>query len=483
MKKQKISFPLNEKDPDELIRILREAKKKDARWETGKMFGYVYYPESKVAEVMKTVCELYSAENALNPTLFRSIAQLENETVEMVADLLNGDEDVAGSVTTGGTESILLAVKVARDRARKLHPEILDPEIILPVSAHPAFHKAAHYLGLKTVMLPLDRDYRADLTHLQDLCSRNTILIAGSAPSYPHGIIDPIEEMGQFASDHDLLFHVDACLGGFLIPFVEKLGYPVPIFDFRVKGVTSISADLHKFGYGMKGSSVILYRTREMRREQFFTHSLWSGGLFGCSTLMGSRSGAPAAAGWTILNLLGQEGYLRMTRKTMEAVETLKTGICSVEGMHIVGNPLTSVFSFTSERDDIFLISDVLESQGWVFDRIAQPEAIHLIVTLPNIDHIDAFIQDLQKATESVRSTGMKKITSEMGKKIANRMMDIFPEQAPSFLGSLAARAMKRSGSDHAKGTSSFYGIAASMEKRSDTDQMILEFLDNMYSK
>ncbi|HOW24838.1 MAG TPA: aspartate aminotransferase family protein [Bacteroidales bacterium] len=483
MKKQRIPFPLKEKDPDDLLHQLREGKQKDASWETGKMFGFVYYPEERITKVMKTVCELYGFENALNPTVFRSIAKLENETVEMVSDLLNGDEEVAGNVTTGGTESILLALKVARDRSRKLNPGILQPEIIVPESAHPAFHKAAHFLGLKTVMLPLDSQYQADLNRLPDLVNKNTVLIVGSAPSYPHGIIDPIEKMGQFASEHGLLFHVDACLGGFMLPFIVKLGYPVPAFDFRVAGVTSISADLHKFGYGMKGSSVILYRTNEMRRYQFFTHSRWSGGLFGSPTLMGSRSGAPAAAGWTILNLLGMEGYLSMTRKTMEAVETLQANIRSIEGIHIVGNPLTSVFSFTSDRQDIFLISDELESRGWIFDRISQPEAIHLIVTMPNIGHIDAFIEDLQKAVNAVKGTRMKKIASEMKRKMANHMMDMFPGQATSFLGSLAARAMKKASPDSHKGTSSFYGIAASREKRSDIDELITDFLDKMYSK
>jgi glutamate/tyrosine decarboxylase-like PLP-dependent enzyme len=483
MKKQRIGFPLKEKDPQELISFLQEKKQEEASWETGKMFGYVYYPEPRIARVMKTVCDLYSHDNAINPIIFKSIARLENETVNMVSDLLHGDEDVVGSVTTGGTESILLALKVARDRARSLHPEITHPEILLPVSAHPAFHKAAHYLGLKTIALPLTQNYQADLTHLPDLVNENTILIAGSAPSYPHGIIDPIEEMGQFASDHDLLFHVDACLGGFMLPFIEKLGYPVPLFDFRVEGVTSISADLHKFGYGMKGSSVILYRNKDMRRYQFFTHSRWPVGLFGSSTLMGTRSGAPIAAGWTILNLLGYEGYMDMTRKTMEATEKLKNGICSTEDLQIVGNPLTSVFSFSSGQQDIFLISDELESRGWVFDRIAQPEAIHLIVTVPNTDHVDEFIEDLQKAVASVRGKKLKKITSRIVRKVANKMMDVFPKQTTVLLGSKAASMMKNSGSGNGKGSSSFYGIAASREKRSDIDEMIKDFLDNMYSK
>jgi glutamate/tyrosine decarboxylase-like PLP-dependent enzyme len=356
------------------------------------------------------------------------------------------------------------------------------PEIIVPESAHPAFHKAAHYLGLKTVTMPLSENCQADLTHLPELISKNTILIAGSAPSYPHGIVDPIEEMGQFASDHDLLFHVDACLGGFMLPFIEKLGYPVPLFDFRVKGVTSISADLHKFGYGMKGSSVILYRNRDMRRDQFFTHCRWSGGLFGSSTLMGSRSCAPIAAGWTILNLLGYEGYLTMTQKTMEATEKLKNGILSTEGLRIVGNPLTSVFSFTSDQQDIFLISDILESRGWVFDRIAEPKAIHLIVTVPNIGHIDEFLHDLKNAVDSARGIKLSKITIGIGRKMAGKLLGALAKKAPGLLGPLAARMANKSGSEKGKISSTFYGIASSGGKISDMDEMITNFLDNIYS-
>lgn len=482
MKKRTVLFPGKGRKPEDIMSYIGRLKQNDARWDTGKMFGFVYYPESPAAEVLKAVSQLYFFENALNPNLFSSIVHLENQTVSMVADLLHGNEDVAGNITLGGTESIFLALKAARDRNRRLHTEITVPEVILPVSVHPAFHKAAHCLGFKTVVLPLSADFKADVSQLSGLLTKNTILIVGSAPSYAHGMIDPIEEMGQFAYQNKLLFHVDACLGGFMLPFAEELGYPIPPFDFRVQGVTSISADFHKFGYGAKGSSVVLYRNRELRKDQLFAFSRWPGGIFGSPTLMGTRSGGPVAAAWTILHLLGRQGYLEMTRKTLEGTDRLKNGIHTIPGLNLVGNPLTSIFSFTSTLNDIFMISEEMESKGWVFDRIAQPEAIHLIVTMLNLAHIDEFLSDLQTATATAGKKKLKKTTSLLSRKVVNKMMDLFPGKAQSLIGTMAADAFKKSGTGNEKGSATFYGIAASRDNKSDIDAMILDILDKTYS-
>lgn len=482
MKKRTFLFPGKGRKPEDLIAYISRLKQNDSRWDTGKMFGFVYYPESQAAELLKTVSQLYFFENALNPNLFSSIVQLENQTISMVADLLHGDEDVAGNITLGGTESIFLALKAARDRNRRLHPEIRVPEVILPVSVHPAFHKAVHCLGLKTVVLPLSDDYKADVTRLPGLLTQDTIMIVGSAPSYAHGMIDPIEEMGQFAWQNNLLFHVDACLGGFMLPFAEELGYPIFPFDFRVQGVTSISADFHKFGYGVKGSSAVLYRNRELRKDQLFAFSRWPGGIFGSPTLMGTRSGGPIAAAWTILHMLGREGYLEMTRKTLEGSDRLKKGIQSIAGLNLVGNPQTSIFSFTSTLNNIFIISQEMEAKGWVFDRIEQPEAIHLIVTMPNLEHIDGFLSDLQTATANAGKRKLKKAASLLSRKVVNTMMDLFPGKAQSLIGTIAADAFKKSGTGQGKGSATFYGIATSRGNKSDIDAMILDILDKTYS-
>ena len=328
MTKDRTRLPKSGIPKEEVLERLRTAKENDIHWREGKAFGMVYVPEEQVTELLKEAYTLYFSENALNPTAFPSLRRFETEVVAMTASLLGSDGGVVGNMTSGGTESLLMAVKSARDWARENRPEALEPEMILPSTAHPALEKASHYFDVESVRTPVRDDFRADVDAIQAALTPNTILIVGSAPSYPHGVVDPIREMAEIAKENGVLFHVDACMGGFMLPFVRRLGYAVPDFDFQVPGVTSMSADVHKFGYSAKGASVILYRERTLRRYQMFAYTDWSGGIYASPTMTGTRPAGPIAAAWAIMNHLGEDGYLTIAETVMDAtwITAMRTG-------------------------------------------------------------------------------------------------------------------------------------------------------------
>jgi sphinganine-1-phosphate aldolase len=341
---------------------------------------------------------MFFHENALNPTAFPSLRQFESEVTAMAADMLGGDEHVVGNLTSGGSESVMMAVKTARDWARKARPEITQPEMLLPITAHPAFMKAAHYFDVKPVHISVASDYRADAEAARSLVTDDTILIVGSAPAYPHGVIDPIEELAALAQEKNILCHVDACLGGFMLPFVSELGYPLPAFDFQVLGVTSMSADIHKYGYAAKGASVVLYRNRELRLHQLFAYPDWPGGAFISPSMTGTRPGGAIAAAWAVIHFLGKEGYVEIARSTMRTTEALMQGIAAIPGLQILGKPHMSVFAFASDRHNVLVLADLMESYGWHMDRQHSPDCLHFMVTPAHEGIVDVFLSDLQKA-------------------------------------------------------------------------------------
>lgn len=477
------TFPDKGSDPDLVLKLIDEKKQVDAKWEKGKMFGFIYHPEEQISTIIKEVHNRYFFENAVNPAFFGSITYFHNEVVSMVTDLLNGDENVAGSITSGGTESILMAVKVARDKAKKEKPGISDWEMILPETAHPAFYKAASYLDVMPVILPVTKDFRADLNHLEKLINEKTILIGASAPSYAHGVIDPIEEIGNIASRHNVLFHVDACMGGFMLPFLEELGYEVPLFDFRVPGVTSISSDLHKYGYGAKGASVILHSTHDLRKYQFFTHTNWPGGVFGTPTLSGTKSGGPVIAAWAVLKLLGREGYIKLAAKSMEVTKKLIAGINAIEGLQVISNPEMSLFSFGSAKDNIHIIGDILEQKGWHFDRIMDPPGLHLLVTHDNFMITDSFLKDLEDSVSEVGKTSIQNISTKLTTRLFKSVAKKFPDKTKKMIISKSAKGMKGQASSKPKNTAAFYGIIADPEQKGDLPEIVKEILDKIYSK
>ncbi|MHB8516366.1 MAG: aminotransferase class V-fold PLP-dependent enzyme, partial [Dehalococcoidia bacterium] len=336
-------------------------------------------------------------ENALNPFVFPSLREMQRDVVSIAAHLLHGGEDASGAMTSGGTESIFMAVKTARDRMRA-ERGITKGRLVIPRTAHPAFVKAAHLLDLEWVHMPLGEDLRTRASDLAPLITRETVLCVGSAPAYPFGMVDPIPEMARIAAEAGVPFHVDACLGGFMLPFLERLGFEVPPWDFRVPGVTSISADLHKYGYAVKGASVILHRPKTNMRYQVFLFSDWPGGIYGTQAFLGTKPATPIGAAWAVLHYLGEEGYLRLARDTMDATRRLIDGVAAIDGVHVWGEPDMTVVAIGSHEHDVFAIGDALEQHGWHFDRQDQPAALHLMASPRHRLVVDEFLADLADA-------------------------------------------------------------------------------------
>ena len=395
-----VSIPPDGEQPDHILQQIMMMKKEDVAWKDGRVWSLVYYVNEEHDQLLKAASnELFSG-NYLNPIAFKSLHRMEQEVVHMTAHMLHGDEHTVGVMTSGGTESILLALFCYRQRAKKLHPHITRPEVVAPETIHPAFDKAAILFGLHIRKAPVDENRSALPEAMEKLVNENTILITGSAPGYPNGVMDPVEAIAAIATRHHLPFHVDACIGGFMLPWVEKLGYNVPPWDFRIAGVSSVSADVHKFGYGAKGASVLTYRNMNYMHHQFVITTDFPGGIYISPTLMGTRAGGPIAAAWAGMKHLGEKGYLALAKKLMEGAQKLRTGLTSIPGISIVGNPCMNIISYTTKDNDpdIFVIADQLEEKGWMVDRQQLPDCIHLTVLPTNVDVIDQYLDDLKGA-------------------------------------------------------------------------------------
>jgi len=412
--------------PEEVLGYMNDLRGGDADWHSGQTWSLVYHAGDEHSAFLKEAHGTFFSENALNPIAFPSLRRFEAEVVRMTAKMLNGDDNVVGTMTSGGSESILMAVKTYRDRARDLHPEIKRPEMVLPATAHAAFLKAGHYFGVEPVLVRLADDLRVDLSALRTAISPNTILMVGSAPNYPHGIIDPIEKLGEIAIKHDLGFHVDACLGGFLLPWVEQLGYSIPRFDFRVPGVTSMSADVHKYGFAAKGASTVLYRDASLRRYQFHVSTGWPGGIYASPSMAGTRPGGPIAAAWAALKRIGRDGYLENAKGIMETTGRLIEGINRISGLRVLGDPPASVFAFISDEVNIYAVGDALDQRGWHMDRQIKPASLHLMVTPVHAGLEGRFLEDLAAAVEEVRANPE---ASQAGQAAMYGMMTTLPDQ------------------------------------------------------
>ncbi len=482
MNRQEIRFTEKGLDADTMLAELKRRRSDDASWRNGRMFGYIYHPGNREAKAIEQAYQLFMNENALNPSLFSSLRRLENESVAMVADLLHAGEGFAGNLTTGGSESILVAVKTERDWARKHKPEIREPEIIAPVTTHPAFSKSADMTGVRARYAPVTDDKRVNVAEVEKLINSNTIAITASAPCFPYGVIDPIEELAALALKYDLLFHVDSCLGGLMLPFIESLGYEVPPFDFRVRGVTSISADVHKYGYSPKGASVIIYRTHELRKFQYFVMSSWPGGLYASPTMLGTRSGAPIAAAWAALKTIGRDGYMKMADSVMKTTQRLREGIESVPGLHIIGKPVMSVFSFTSDRHDIYRIGDELSKRGWNLDKLQFPSALHMTVSFANTDHEDEFLEALKESVAAVEGQKIQAVSSHVLASLVKALSRFLPEK---WFRKLSSRLTAMMNSDDGGGGTTgaaAYGMMVAIDNRENVDEIMLDVLDKLYT-
>jgi glutamate/tyrosine decarboxylase-like PLP-dependent enzyme len=401
-------FPEEGRAPAEILHELTEiAEGEDASWTAGRCSGTMYCGDRAHYAFLNAAFARFSHVNVLQRDMCPSATRFEGEIAAMALDLLHADaaraQDPAahpcGSVTSGGTESILSAVLVYRDRARA-ERGITAPEIILPATAHPAFEKAAHLFGVQVIRAPIDpATTLVDVDFVRAHIGANTIALVGSAGNYPYGTIDPIDQLGALALRHGIGLHVDACLGGFILPWGEQLGYDIPPFDFRIPGVTSISADTHKFGFGLKGTSVVLYRDRALRRYQYFLSPEWPGGKYFSPGLAGSRSGGLLAATWASMVSLGRAGYRRYAERIFATAFAMQDAVRRHAELRILGKP-TFCFAFTSDAFDIYHVNDFMKGRGWRFNGLQYPNALHLCVTRPQTQPgvTEAFAADLEAA-------------------------------------------------------------------------------------
>ena len=431
-------------DRDKIISdVAALAAAEHEEWRDGYTSGAVYHGDTEHIEFLNEVYALQSQSNPLHLDVWPSGMKFEAEVVAMTAGMLGGriaaqaGDEIVGTVTSGGTESIIMAMKAYRDRAG-----ISRPQMVLPDSAHVAFDKAAAYFGYDQIRVPVAGDFRADVGAMANAMTKRTVVVIGSAPGFPHGVIDPIPELSDMARERGAGFHTDACLGGFVLPWAERLGYDVPPFDFRLPGVTSMSADTHKYGYAAKGTSVVLYRGRELRRHQFYVATEWPGGLYYSPTLAGSRPGGLVAAAWASLVAMGEDGYEKASKAILETGTEIRAGVDAIDGLHVMGDPLW-VVAFGSDEVDIFEVMARMADRGWSLNGLHHPPAVHIAITLrhtrPGVGQ--RFLADLDEAVEETREAGGEATT----------------------------------------GAAPMYGMAATFPARAAVGEMITRYIDRIY--
>ena len=406
-------------DADEVVSQMESLRHEDRDWRGGRVFSLVYTAGDDVADLLSRASGLYTAENALNTLVFPSLGWMQHDIVTITTGLLGGDalpEDersgVRGYLTSGGTESLLQATRTARDWGRSIRG-IDQPNMVLATSAHAAFDKGAHWFDVEARRVPVGPDGAADVDAMAEAMDDRTVLVVGSAPSYPQGVIDPIPQLGALAGERGVLCHVDACLGGFILPFLVTLGHITKPWDLSVPGVTSISADLHKYGYASKGVSVILYRNAELGRLQPFVTSNWLGGLYGSPAMAGTRPAGPIAAGWAVLHYLGEDGYLRLAATAHEAATAIKSTIASTSGLVLRGKPDATVFAFGGQDGpggiDTFALGEGLADRGgWFFDRQSPPDSLHATVHAGHERIVDELCADMVAVAGELRASGAR---------------------------------------------------------------------------
>ncbi|ODV84680.1 hypothetical protein CANARDRAFT_28842 [[Candida] arabinofermentans NRRL YB-2248] len=411
-------------------------------WKSGRLSGAVYHGGEELISLQTKAFEKYAVSNQLHPDCFPGVRQMESEVVSMVLKLFNAPSDTGcGTTTSGGTESLLLACLSAREKAR-VEKGITEPEIIAPSTIHAAVFKAAKYFKMNLKLVDLDSNYQVDIKQVKRLINKNTCLLMGSAPNFPHGIIDDISSLSQLATKHDIPLHVDCCLGSFVIAYYSKSFHiDLPPFDFRLPGVTSISCDTHKYGFAPKGSSIIMYRSQNYRKYQYYVSTDWIGGLYGSPTLAGSRPGALTVGAWATLIYMGDNGYIQQCQDIVMTSMKLKQAIKDIPELDVIGDPVLSVVSFKSDKLNVHKLGDLLSKRGWHLSSLQNPPALHLAATRLSVPVIDELISDIKECV---------KIAVE-------------------------------SGEDIKSDTAQLYGVANSLSTGSVADRLIEVFLDTLY--
>lgn len=425
---------------------LMESTLPHTEWKRGRVSGAVYHGGDELVHLQSLAFEKFCVANQLHPDVFPAVRKMESEVVSMTLNLFNAPQDTGcGTTSSGGTESLLLACLSAKMFAYH-HRGVTKPEMIIPITAHAGFDKAAYYFGIKLHHVKLDPlTFKVDLKQVEKFINKNTVLLVGSAPNFPHGIVDDIQGLGDLAIRYKIPLHVDCCLGSFIVAFMNKAGFDdLPPFDFRVPGVTSISCDTHKYGFAPKGSSVIMYRNSDLRMHQYYVSTEWTGGLYGSPTLAGSRPGALVVGCWATMVRIGQKGYTDSCKEIVDAARHLKTAIQQeIPSLKVLGNPICSVVSFTSDELDIYELGDKLAKKGWHLSSLQKPPALHLAVTKPSATSIDELVATLKDLVAEFKCD---------------------PNAKPST-----------------DGTSALYGVAGSVKTTGVADRLIVGFLDTLY--
>ncbi len=375
----------------------------DAKWRDGKTAVYVFNAGEDVAKVQKAAYTAFMSENGLGPRAFPSLARMEQEVIEMALGLLHGPGGATGAITSGGTDSITMALKSARDHARAQRGRPERANIVLPQSAHLAFDKASHLMDIEVrrIAVRTDGSYQADVEAMSAACDGDTIMMVGSAPSFPHGIIDPIEALGEVAAAKGIWLHVDACVGGYFAPFARMNGVPVPPFDFEVSAVHSMSADLHKYGYAAKGASTVLFRSEELYAHMPFDLKCWSGAPMKTPTLAGTRPGGAIAAAWAVMNFLGVEGYRRLQGRVCETRARIEAGVQSL-GFEVLGKPMLGLMAFQHPEHHSFAVYGELYRRGWFTSVTKEPPSLHLMLSPKHAEVVDEYLSDLKASVAAV---------------------------------------------------------------------------------
>lgn len=427
-----------------------------ARWEDGKVSGAVYHGGNELVKLQAEAFEKFSVSNPIHPDIFPGVRKMEAEIVAMVLSIFNAPSGGAGVTTSGGTESILMACLSARQKAY-VERGVTEPEMIIPETSHAAFRKAGSYFGIKVHLAPCPAPtYTVRMQSVSRLINSNTILLVGSAPNFPHGIIDDISALSRLVGRKGIPLHVDACLGSFLVPFLSRAGFATVPFDFSLKGVTSISCDTHKYGFAPKGNSTLLYRNSALRSYQYFISPDWSGGVYASPSIAGSRPGALIASAWASLMSQGESGYISACHSIVGAAKKIESSIrknpALQDELSVLGNPLVSVVAFSSNTLNIYDIADAMSAKGWHLNSLQSPPAMHVAVTLPIVAAVDRLIEDLVAAVEAEKEKERVRLVEGKGKK-------------GSAKGDMAA----------------LYGVAGGLPDKSVVVQLAGGFLDTLY--
>ncbi|KAH8811747.1 pyridoxal phosphate-dependent transferase [Xylogone sp. PMI_703] len=443
---------------DELLskELEKLANMDHSRWEDGYVSGAVYHGEEGLMKLQTEAFGKFTVANPIHPDVFPGVRKMEAEIVAMVLNLFNAPPGAAGVTTSGGTESILMACLSARQKAYA-ERRVTEPEMILPDTAHTAFRKAGMYFGIKIHLVACPApSYQVDITRVSRLINSNTILLVGSAPNFPHGVIDDISALSKLALKRKIPLHVDCCLGSFLVPYLDKAGFETAPFDFRLKGVTSISCDTHKYGFAPKGNSTVLYRTAALRQYQYFISPDWSGGVYASPSIAGSRPGALIAGCWTSLMSVGEAGYVnactQIVGATKKIIEAIQTNPALSNDLEVMGKPLVSVVAFQSKTINIYDIADAMSAKGWHLNSLQTPPALHVAVTLPIAKVWEKLITDLEVVIEAEKEKERVRVVEGKGAK-------------GKAMGDSAA----------------LYGVAGSLPNKSVVVDLASGFLDTLY--